>query len=110
MEEEGIGQQRWAVDTTTPYPGSTHSNCLCISLFGLKTTTTTTTTTDKYSATIRQIQLGQQREAVDTTPECHTGTSWVHTVPRTTHPSNCLCSLFGLVINIKQQQTSTVLQ
>ena len=83
MEEEGIGQQRWAVDTTTPYPGSTHSNCLCISLFGLKTTTTTTTTTtDKYSATIRQIQLGQQREAVDTTPVCHTGTSWVHTVPR----------------------------
>ena len=87
MEEEGIGQQRWAVDTTTttPYPGSTHSNCLCISLFGLKTTTTTTTTTtDKYSATIRQFQLGQQRRAVDTTPVCHTGTSWVYT-PGTTH-------------------------
>ena len=115
MEEEGIGQQRWAVDTTTPYPGSTHSNCLCISLFGLKTTTTTTT--DKYSATIRQFQLGQQRRAVDTTPVCHTGTQvgCTHPVPRTTyhtHPSNCpRISLFGLVIRyIKQQQTSTVLQ
>ena len=111
MEEEGIGQQRRAVDTTT-YPGSTHKQLPLHFFFGLKTTTTTTTTTDKYSATIRQFQLGQQREAVDTTPVCHTGTSWVHTVPRyrTTHPSNCLRSLFGLVINIKQQQTSTVLQ
>ena len=51
MEEEGIGQQRWAVDTTL---ASTQQLPLH---FPLRSCNKHKTTTNKYSATIIQVQL-----------------------------------------------------